>query len=113
MVAFPYPKLCTANIQVDQGPASSAAPSRRPVRPASRRRWVFPLAGAEANDHWFLSVTALAASLARDPARRRGGAQLAGVGVDDVASLDLYSASPCGADGCGRARPRPSRTRGR
>src|SRR3984957_11341871 len=56
MVSFPYPKLCTANMQVDQGAAyivCSAAAARSAGVP--EERWVFPLSGADGNDHWFIS----------------------------------------------------------
>jgi acetyl-CoA C-acetyltransferase len=58
-------------------------------------RWVFPLSGAEASDHWFVSERA---ELHRSPAIELAGAaalSLAGVGVDDLAAVDLYSCFPC------------------
>ncbi len=96
MIAFPYPKLCTANIQVDQG-AGLLLVSAELAEAAGvpRNRWVFPLAGAEANDHWFLSERA---ELSRSPAIALAGRralELAGVGIDDVAVADLYSCFPC------------------
>jgi acetyl-CoA C-acetyltransferase len=95
MVSFPYPKLCTANMQVDQGAAfivCSVAAARAAGVP--EERWVFPLAGADANDHWFLSERP---ELHRSPAiRLAGGAALeqAGLGIDDIAFVDLYSCFP-------------------
>ncbi len=95
MVSFPYPKLCTANMQVDQGAAivvCSAEAARAAGVPEDR--WVFPLAGADANDHWFISERA---ELHRSPAIRLAGAAAlagAGLGIDDVASIDLYSCFP-------------------
>ncbi len=95
MVSFPYPKLCTANMQVDQGAGyivCSAAAARAAGVP--EERWVFPLAGADAHDHWFISQRA---ELHRSPAIRLAGAaalELAGIGIDDVASVDLYSCFP-------------------
>ena len=56
MVSYPYTKLLTANMQVDQGAAlllCSAGAAEAAGVP--RDRWVFPLAGADADDHWFLS----------------------------------------------------------
>jgi acetyl-CoA C-acetyltransferase len=96
MVAFPYPKLCTANIQVDQG-AGFILCSAEVAQAAGvgRDRWVFPVSSAEANDHWFLSERP---ELSRSPAIRLAGAAamgLAGVGIDDVAVCDLYSCFPC------------------
>jgi acetyl-CoA C-acetyltransferase len=95
MVSFPYPKLCTANMQVDQGAAfivCSAAAARAAGVP--EERWVFPLAGADGNDHWFISERP---ELHRSPAIRLAGAaalQQAGLGIDDVAFVDLYSCFP-------------------
>jgi acetyl-CoA C-acetyltransferase len=56
MVCFPYPKLFNANDRVDQGAAlilCSVEAARAAGVPEDR--WVFPLSGADAHDHWFLS----------------------------------------------------------
>lgn len=96
MVAFPYPKLCVANIQVDQGAAyicCSVEAARHAGVPEDR--WVFPHAGADAHDHWYLSERP---ELHRSPALRLVGRRalgLAGVGPDDLAAVDLYSCFPC------------------
>jgi len=95
MVSFPYPKLCTANMQVDQG-AGHIVCSVEAARSAGvpEDRWVFPLAGADGNDHWFLSQRA---ELHRSPAIRLAGAAalaLAGIGIDEIAAVDLYSCFP-------------------
>ena len=96
MVAFPYPKLFNANDRVDQGAAlilCSVEAARSAGVPEDR--WVFPLSGADASDHWFLSHRH---DLHSSPAIRLAGAgalRLAGVGVDDIAHLDLYSCFPC------------------
>jgi len=95
MIAFPYTKLCTANIGVDQGAAyicCSLAAARDAGVPEDR--WVFPLAGADAHDHWFLSERE---QLHRSPAIRIAGDRalaLAGVSIDDVSAVDLYSCFP-------------------
>ena len=95
MVSFPYPKLCTANMQVDQGAAfivCSVAAARAAGVP--EERWVFPLAGADGNDHWFISERP---ELHRSPAIRLAGAaalEQAGLGIDDIAFVDLYSCFP-------------------
>jgi acetyl-CoA C-acetyltransferase len=95
MVSFPYPKLCTANMQVDQGAGyivCSAGAARSAGVP--EERWVFPLAGADANDHWFISERP---ELHRSPAIRLAGAaalEQAGLGIDDLAAVDLYSCFP-------------------
>ena len=95
MVAYPYTKLLTADLQVDQGAATilcTAAAAEAAGVP--RERWVFPLAGADAEDHWFLSHRA---DFHSSPAIRLAGASalaLAGSTIDDMAHLDLYSCFP-------------------
>jgi acetyl-CoA C-acetyltransferase len=95
MIAYPYTKLLTANLQVDQGAAAilcSAGAAQAAGVP--RERWVFPLAGADAEDHWFLSHRA---DFHSSPAIRLAGASalaLAGTGVDEVDHVDLYSCFP-------------------
>jgi acetyl-CoA C-acetyltransferase len=95
MVSFPYPKLCTANMQVDQG-AGYIVCSVEAARAAGvpEDRWVFPIAGADANDHWFISHRP---ELHRSPAIRLAGQaalELAGLGIDEVGPIDLYSCFP-------------------
>ena len=85
MIAYPYTKLLTANMQVDQGAAlilCSAAAARSAGVPEDR--WVFPLAGADADDHWFLSHRL---DFHSSPAIRLAGASalaLAGATIDEV-----------------------------
>ena len=95
MVSFPYTKLCTANMQVDQG-AGYIVCSVEAARAAGvpEERWVFPLSGADAHDHWFISHRP---ELHRSPAIRlagRAALELAGVGVEDLGPVDLYSCFP-------------------
>jgi acetyl-CoA C-acetyltransferase len=95
MIAYPYTKLLTANLQVDQGAAAilcSAAAAEAAGVP--RDRWVFPLSGADAEDHWFLSHRA---DFHSSPAIRLAGSSaltLAGSTIDDVDHVDLYSCFP-------------------
>ena len=95
MIAYPYTKLMTANMQVDQGAAliiCSAAAAESAGVP--RDRWVFPLAGADADDHWFLSHRL---DFHSAPAIRLAGAAalaLAGRAVDDIGHIDLYPCFP-------------------
>ena len=99
MIAYPYTKLLTADIQVDQGAAvilCSAAAAEAAGVP--RDRWVFPLAGADAEDHWFLSHRA---DFHSSPAIRLAGAAalaLAGIPVDAVDHVDLYSCFPAAVE---------------
>jgi acetyl-CoA C-acetyltransferase len=96
MVAFPYPKLCTANIQVDQGAAYICCTAETAgAAGVPKERWIFPVSSADAHDHWFLSERV---ELSRSPAIRLAGQTalgLAGIGIDDVAVADLYSCFPC------------------
>jgi acetyl-CoA C-acetyltransferase len=95
MVAYPYTKLMVANVQVDQGAAlilCSAEAAEAAGVP--RDRWVFPLAGSDADDHWFLSHRA---DFHSSPAIRlagRAALSLAGADIDTVARLDLYPCFP-------------------
>jgi acetyl-CoA C-acetyltransferase len=95
MVGFPYPKLMNANLQTDQGAAlilCSVEAARSAGVPEDR--WVFPLAGADAHDHWFVSERW---DLHSSPAIKACGAAVAsltGIGADDVAHIDLYSCFP-------------------
>jgi acetyl-CoA C-acetyltransferase len=96
MVSFPYPKLMNANDRVDQG-AGFILCSVGAARDAGvpRDRWVFPVAGADAHDHWLLSHRQ---DLRSSPAIRIAGNRLlsvAGAGIDDIAHVDLYSCFPC------------------
>jgi len=95
MIAYPYTKLMVANMQVDQGAAlimSSVGAARAAGIPEDR--WVFPLAGADADDHWFLSHRL---DFHSSPAVRLAGSAalaLAGTAVEDLGPVDLYSCFP-------------------
>ncbi|MBW3537160.1 MAG: hypothetical protein KY395_05225 [Actinobacteria bacterium] len=95
MVAHPYTKRCCANIQVDQGAAAivmSAGAAEAAGVP--RERWVFPWAGAEANDHWFVSERM---DLHSSPAIAECWKMLrqsTNVDPDDISLIDLYSCFP-------------------
>jgi acetyl-CoA C-acetyltransferase len=98
MVAFPYTKLMTANIQVDQGAAlllcSARAAEDAGIGPERR---VFVHATATAHDHWFASSRQ---DLHRSPAIAacaRASLARTVVGVDEIAHLDLYSCFPAAA----------------
>jgi acetyl-CoA C-acetyltransferase len=95
MISWPYTKLMNSNNMVDQGAAlilASAEQAQRLQIPAER--WVYPHAGTDAHD---TSAIAERAELHRSPAIRIGGAralELAGLGIDDVDYVDLYSCFP-------------------
>lgn len=96
MIAFPYPKRMNANDRVDMGAAlvmTSLDAARSAGVPDDRL--VFPLSAADAHDHWFLSHRD---DLHSSPAIRlasRATLASAGLGLDDVAHVDLYSCFPC------------------
>ena len=94
-VASPYPKLMTANLDVDQGGAvvmcSAAAAAAAGVSPD---RWIYPWSGVSAADHWYPTNRW---AFDESPAMRLAGAralELAAIGVDDCALIDLYSCFP-------------------
>ena len=95
MIGFPYTKRLNSNNAVEQGAAvllcSAEAAERLGV---PRERWVFPWAGTDAHDAY---VTSERGDMHTSPAIRVAGGRalaLAGVGVDDLAHVDLYSCFP-------------------
>jgi acetyl-CoA C-acetyltransferase len=95
MVGFPYTKRLNSNNAVEQGAALIMCSAERADAlgiPADR--WVFLHGGSDAHDHWFVSERA---DLHSAPAIRvagRAALDLAGIGVDDLAHVDLYSCFP-------------------
>jgi acetyl-CoA C-acetyltransferase len=95
MVGFPYTKVMNSNNDVDQGSAlliCSVEAARRLGVPDDR--CVFLHAGTDAHDHTFVSNRD---DLRSSPAIRLAGGrvlELAGIGVDDLAFVDLYSCFP-------------------
>jgi acetyl-CoA C-acetyltransferase len=95
MIGFPYTKRMNSNNAVEQGAGVIiCSVARAEALGVDRDRWVFPLSGADAHDHWCLSERA---DLHRSPALRLAGRDallLAAIGIDDVAHVDLYSCFP-------------------
>jgi acetyl-CoA C-acetyltransferase len=95
MIGFPYPKFMNSNNDVDMGAAlimCSAAKAEELGVP--RDRWVFPQSGADCHEHNYISNRW---SFAETPAVELGGRralELAGVGIDDIEVIDLYSCFP-------------------
>lgn len=95
MVSFPYPKLMNSNNNVDQGAAlilTSAETAQR--LGVAREKWVFPWAGTDAHDFYYVSERD---DLHSSPAIRfaaRRVLELAGVSVGELAHVDLYSCFP-------------------
>lgn len=95
MVGFPYTKRLNSNNNVEQGAGLiMCSVERARALGIAEDRWVFLHAGADASDHWFVSNRD---DLHSSPAIRTAGAaalELAGIGVDDLAHVDLYSCFP-------------------
>jgi acetyl-CoA C-acetyltransferase len=95
MISWPYTKLMNSNNMVDQGAAlilTSVEQATRLRVPAER--WIYPHAGTDAHD---TPAIAERDELHRSTAIRIAGAralELAGLGIDDVDYLDLYSCFP-------------------
>ncbi len=95
MIGHPYPKLMNSNNSVEQAAALLVCSVERALAlGVPTDRWVFPWAGTDAHDTWFVGNRV---SLHRSPAigiAGRKALDLAGVGVDDLAHVDVYSCFP-------------------
>jgi len=95
LVGLPYRKYMNSNNDVDMGAAiimTSVEAAERLGVP--RDRWVFPHAGTDCHEHPYVSNRD---TFARTPAIEIGGKlalDLAGVGIDDIGVVDLYSCFP-------------------
>jgi len=95
MIGLPYRKVMNSNNQVNLAAALiMCSAGRATALGVPRDRWVFPLAGTDCHEHQFISNRW---SFAETPAIARGGRlalELAGLDIDDVAFIDLYSCFP-------------------
>ena len=95
MIGLPYPKLMNSNNDVDMSAAvimCTVEAARRLGVPEDR--WVFPHAGTDCHEHNYISNRD---TFTRTPAIEIGGRlalELAGVDIDDVSIIDLYSCFP-------------------
>jgi len=95
-IGYPYTKLQNANMTVDQSAAvilCSVAAAEAAGIPSER--WVFPWSGADCHDHWFVSERE---NLYTSPAvglNATHSLSFAGIGIDDVDHLEIYSCFPC------------------
>jgi acetyl-CoA C-acetyltransferase len=95
LVGAPYRKYMNSNNDVDMAAAVIMCTAEAAERlGVPRDRWVFPHSGADCHEHPFVSFRD---TFARTPAVELGGRlalELAGVGIDDIAIVDLYSCFP-------------------
>lgn len=95
MISWPYPKLMNSNNMVDQGAALVLTSVRRATELGiPRDRWVYPWSGTDTHDTLDIAERA---SFGRSAAIRIAGnraLELAGLGIDDVDLLDIYSCFP-------------------
>ncbi|WP_207839767.1 acetyl-CoA acetyltransferase [Williamsia soli] len=95
LICDPYTKLMNSNNSVEQAAAlvlTSVAKARSLGVP--QQDWIFPIAGTDAHDTYAISERH---RLDRSPAIRIAGRevlQLAGMGIDDVDFVDIYSCFP-------------------
>ncbi|AQA05339.1 acetyl-CoA acetyltransferase [Mycobacterium sp. MS1601] len=95
MISWPYTKLMNSNNMVDQGAVLILTSVQRATElgiPADR--WVFPWAGTDSHDTYSITERFEYHS---SPAIRIGAGralELAGIGVDDIAYVDVYSCFP-------------------
>jgi acetyl-CoA C-acetyltransferase len=95
MVGYPYTKYMNSNNDVDMSAALiMCSVEKAQALGIPQDRWVFPLSGADCHEHQFVSHRW---SFAETPAIELGGRmalELAGMGIDDVDIVDLYSCFP-------------------
>lgn len=95
MISWPYPKLMNSNNMVDQSAVVVLCSAERAeYLQIPREQWVFPHAGTDSHDTYSILERD---ELHRSPAIRIGGArvlELAGVGIDDIDHIDIYSCFP-------------------
>jgi acetyl-CoA C-acetyltransferase len=95
MISWPYTKLMNSNNMVDQGAALVVASADKATYlQIPRERWVFPYAGADSHDTYTIAERA---EFHQSPAIRIAGEralELAGLGIDDVELIDVYSCFP-------------------
>ena len=95
MIGLPYPKMMNSNNDVDQGAAIiMCSVEKAEALGIPRDRWVFPHAGSDSHEHYFVSNRW---SFCETPAIAAGGRmalELAGLTIDDIDIVDLYSCFP-------------------
>ena len=95
MISWPYPKLMNSNNMVNQAAVVILCSAEKATYlQIPQDQWVFPHAGTDSHDTYSIAERD---ELHRSPAIRIGGRralELAGVGVDDLDYVDVYSCFP-------------------
>src|SRR3990167_9508427 len=95
MVGFPYPKYLNAIMEVDQSAAVLIASVRKARElGVPQDKWVFLHGCADASDLWYPTDRQ---NFHSSPAMRLTGQralEMAGIGLDDIGHIDLYSCFP-------------------
>lgn len=95
MIGLPYTKAMNSNLDVDMGAALiMCSIERATALGIPRDRWVFPHAGSDCHEHQYISHRW---SFAETPAVELGGRrvlEMAGLTIDDIDIVDLYSCFP-------------------
>jgi len=95
MIGFPYPKFMNSNNDVDMGAALiMCSVEKAEALGVPRDRWIFIHSGTDCHEHQYISERW---TFAETPAIELGGKlalQNAGVGIDDIGIVDLYSCFP-------------------
>jgi len=94
-ISFPYPKLMNSNNNVDQGAALIlCSESKARALGIPREKWIYPWAGTDAHDHYYVSNRD---TLYGSPAIRIAGRrvlELSGLTPADIDMVDVYSCFP-------------------
>lgn len=95
MISWPYPKLMNSNNMVNQAAVVILCSAEKAsYLQIPQDQWVFPYAGTDSHDTYSIAERD---ELHRSPAIRIGARralELAGVGVDDLDYVDVYSCFP-------------------
>ena len=95
MVGLPYTKVMNSNNDVDQSAAViMCSVDRARALGVPEDRWVFPHSGTDCHEHPFISEREHFHTTPAVAAGGRLALELAGVDIDDIAHLDLYSCFP-------------------
>ena len=94
-VSFPYPKFMNSNDNVDQAAALiMCSEEKAQALGISRDKWIYPWAGSDAHDHYYLSNRD---NFYSSPAIRFAGnrcLEMAGLDSHDLDMVDVYSCFP-------------------